>query len=75
MTIDLETIEKLQKSPIADRIALIELLVTSLKNDLPKAEAEIQPQRPAFGFMKDTGRILGDVVAPILPESTWEVLQ
>lgn len=34
-----------------------------------------QPQRPAFGFMKDTGIILGDVVSPVIPESDWDVLQ
>jgi hypothetical protein len=32
-------------------------------------------QRPAFGFMQGTGRILGDVIAPALPETAWDVLQ
>lgn len=33
------------------------------------------PQRPAFGAMKNSGQILGDLVAPILPASEWEVLE
>jgi hypothetical protein len=35
----------------------------------------IQNQRPAFGVMKGSGEILGDIVAPALSESTWEVFQ
>ena len=33
------------------------------------------PQRAAFGAMKNSGQILGDLVAPILPASEWEVLR
>lgn len=33
------------------------------------------PQRPVFGAMKNSGQILGDLVAPILPASEWEVLE
>jgi len=78
--LDSETLEKLQNASIEERIAIIEVILRSLKFDLKKdkssqTEAAVHPQRPAFGFMKDTGTILGDVVAPILPESTWEVLQ
>ena len=32
-------------------------------------------QRPAFGVMKGSGNILGDIVIPALPETVWEVLQ
>jgi len=32
-------------------------------------------QRPAFGVMKGSGEILGDIVIPALPETAWEVLQ
>lgn len=32
-----------------------------------------QKTRPAFGFMKGQGEILGDIVAPI--DQPWEVLQ
>ncbi|MDS3861318.1 AbrB family transcriptional regulator [Thermosynechococcaceae cyanobacterium BACA0444] len=32
-------------------------------------------QRSAFGFMKNTGKILGDVVEPVIPETQWDVLQ
>jgi len=32
-------------------------------------------QRPAFGSMKGSGEILGDIVMPALPENVWEVLQ
>lgn len=34
-----------------------------------------QPHRPAFGAMKGSGKILGDVIAPAIPATTWEVLQ
>lgn len=78
--IDSETIEKLQNASIEERISIIEVLLRSLKNDMPKdtpskPESAARSQRPAFGFMKDTGEILGDIVAPVLPENAWEVLQ
>jgi hypothetical protein len=78
--IDLETLERLQKAPISERIAIIELLLASLKNEIKEdvfsqSQAIVNSQRPGFGFMKDTGEILGDVIAPIIPENTWEVLQ
>ncbi len=78
--IDLETLERLQKAPISERITIIELLLASLKNEIkedvfPQPQARVRSQRPGFGFMKDTGEILGDVIAPIVPENTWEVLQ
>ncbi len=31
-----------------------------------------QHQRPAFGAMKGSGEILGDVIAPVIPATTWE---
>lgn len=34
-----------------------------------------QSKRAAFGILKGSGKILGDVVEPVLPLSTWEVLQ
>ena len=37
--------------------------------------ATTQKQRPAFGSMKESGEILGDIVMPALPETAWEVLQ
>jgi hypothetical protein len=78
--LDTTTIAKLNNISIEERISIIEMLLGTLKNDLKKdsshqAESEIKFQRPAFGFMKDTGKILGDVVSPILDENTWEVLQ
>ena len=75
--IDSETVEKLQKASIEERITLIELLLRSLRTDIQNASSQpaAAPQRPAFGFMKDTGEILGDVIASVLPENTWEVLQ
>jgi hypothetical protein len=80
MTIDSETLEKLHHTSIEERIGLIEMLLGTLKNDLKKdtshqPESEIKYQRPAFGFMKDTGQIIGDVLTPIGNENTWEVLQ
>ena len=78
--LDSETLEKLQNASLEERITIIEAILQSLKNDIkkndsPQSESTSRLQRPAFGFMKDTGKILGDVVAPVLPENTWEVLQ
>ena len=78
--IDPKLLEQLKTASVGDRIAVIEMLVQSLKSDInpgaaPVLETTTKLQRPVFGFMKDTGNILGDVIAPILPESTWEVLQ
>lgn len=76
--LDSETLEKLQNASVADRIAIIEVILRSLKTDIshsPQPDPTAHPQRPAFGFMKNTGKILGDVVAPILPETAWDVLR
>lgn len=77
--IDDKTLEKLQNASIEDRISVIEAILGSLKNDIKQNDTlgsftASHQQRPAFGFMKGTGKILGDVVAPILPENTWYVL-
>jgi hypothetical protein len=37
--------------------------------------ANPQPQHPAFGAMKGTGEILGDIIDPVIPATTWEALQ
>jgi hypothetical protein len=71
--LDSTTIEKLNNTSIKERISIIEMLLGTLKNDLKKdsyhqSESEIKFQRPAFGFMKDTGKILGYMVSPILSE-------
>jgi hypothetical protein len=72
--IDSETLEQLKNASIEERISIIEVLLRSLKNDMPKdvslqPESVAHPQRPAFGFMKDTGEILGDIIAPIFPKN------
>ena len=69
--LDSETFEKLQNASSEERITIIEVLLRSLKNDIekndsPQSESMDRPQRPAFGFIKDRGKILGDVVAPVL---------
>lgn len=78
--IDSEILEKLQNTSIEERITIIETILQSLKSDIkeaasPQAETVTNNRRPAFGFMSGTGKILGDVIAPILPENTWEVLR
>jgi hypothetical protein len=68
--IDLATLEKLQNISIEERITIIEMLLGTLKNDISsKTESVSRTQRPAFGYMRGTGEILGDVVAPVLPEN------
>jgi hypothetical protein len=80
ITIDSAILEKLHNTSIEERISIIEMLLGTLKNDI-KNETSLQPasqrkcQRPAFGFMKDTGKIIDDVVTPVLAENTWEVFQ
>jgi hypothetical protein len=76
--LDSETLEKLQNASVVDRIAIIEMILQSLKTDESHAsqpDLGVHHQRPPFGFMKNTGKILGDVVAPILPETAWDVLR
>ncbi|MFH7244652.1 MAG: hypothetical protein ACHWZW_17590 [Spirulina sp.] len=117
--IDAEILQKMQAASLEDRIAMIEVILQSLKVELSTSTAAQtpagqrysiypmpaqpltdasnsadehlsrgtvrhysgpytsveQPQRPAFGFMKDTGTILGDVVSPVIPESDWEAFQ
>lgn len=78
--IDPKILQKLQRASIEERIATIELLLQSLKAELtnnatPQTQAADRPVRPSFGFMIGSGNILGDVVAPALPETAWEVLQ
>jgi hypothetical protein len=34
-----------------------------------------QNKRAAFGVAKGSGKILGDIIEPVLPLSTWEALQ
>jgi hypothetical protein len=65
-----EILEKLQGSSLEERIRIIEAILHTLKNNSPHSESTSFPQRPAFGFMSGTCKILGDVVTPILPENT-----
>jgi len=67
--IDSEILEKLQGFSIEDRMNIIEVILNTLKQDMRSPASINRPQRPAFGFMKGTGEILGDIVTPILPES------
>lgn len=75
-----DILDKLQGSSIEERILVIEAILQTVKQDMqkitsPQSESTTHLQRPAFGFMKDTGTILGDVIAPVLPHTTWEALQ
>ncbi|TYQ29740.1 hypothetical protein PseudUWO310_12465 [Pseudanabaena sp. UWO310] len=71
--------EQSYKLSTSDRLELISAIAQSLqKSQKISANFEpktIQTQRPAFGVMKGSGEILGDIVAPALSESAWEVLQ
>ena len=78
--IESEILQKMQAASIEDRIAIIELLLQSLKAELPNITAPPSQtteaaQRPALGCMQDTGSILGNIVSPVLPATIWEVLQ
>ncbi|WP_199288984.1 hypothetical protein [Pseudanabaena sp. FACHB-1998] len=71
--------EKSYQLSTSDRLELISAIVQSLqKSREMSVDVEpkiIQNQRPTFGVMKGSGEILGDIIAPALPESVWEVLQ
>ena len=77
--------EQSYKLSASDRLELISEIVRSLQNlvgqnSVDEMSVNIAPlsnqkQRPTFGIMKGSGKILGDIVAPALPESVWEVLQ
>ena len=78
--LDTDILNQLNGASIEERIAVIELLLQSLKNELIQnreshAEPANRPNRPAFGFMKGTGFIHSDVISPAIPESDWEVLR
>jgi hypothetical protein len=78
--ISAETLEQLKKASLKERISIIEVLLETLKNDIStdvtsQTASEDHPKRPAFGFMKNTGEILGDIITPALSEKEWEVLQ
>lgn len=69
--------EQSYKLSPSDRLELISTITQSLQK-LCKMSVEhdpIQNQRPAFGVMKGSGEILGDIVASALSESAWEVVQ
>jgi transcriptional regulator with XRE-family HTH domain len=38
-----------------------------------RTDAETRQTRPSAGFMKGSGKILGDIITPV--EQPWEVLQ
>ena len=63
------TLVELQKQALnlseAERRQLINTLMRSFAT--PK-------KRASFGCMQGTGEILGDIIAPALAESEWEVL-
>jgi hypothetical protein len=67
--LDSEILEKLQGSSVEDRIRVIEAILNTIKHDVRSPESINRSQRPAFGFMKGKGKILGDVIAPIFPEN------
>jgi hypothetical protein len=75
-----EILETLQGLSIEQRINLIEEILRTLKRDvqqngLPQTASTAHLKRPTFGFMQHTGKILGDIVEPVLPETSWDVLQ
>lgn len=71
--------EQSYKLSPSDRLELISAIAESLQTYremfIDFEPKTIQTQRPAFGVMRGSGEILGDIVAPTLPESAWEVLQ
>ncbi len=69
--------EQSYKLSTSDRLELISAIAQSLQKlrEMSVEHDPTQNQRPAFGVMKGSGEILGDIVAPALSESAWEVLQ
>ncbi len=52
---------------------VVEQLFAILQN-ITTSPQEPKPRAP-FGALKDSGEILGDIIAPAVPLSEWEVLQ
>ena len=52
-----------------------QILSTEHKPQQTAAATGQSLQKPAFGFMKNTGSIHGDILSPVVPENTWDVLQ
>ena len=69
--------EQSYKLSPSDRLELISAIAQSLQElgGMSVEQDTPQKQLTAFGVMKGSGEILGDIVAPALPESVWEVLQ
>ncbi|MEB3224265.1 MAG: hypothetical protein VKJ86_00495 [Synechococcus sp.] len=51
------------------------IIITDDGNPLAILSFPPQKKRAAFGCMEGTAQIHGDIIAPVLPDSTWEVLQ
>lgn len=71
--ISAETLEQLKKVPLKERLSTIEVLLETLKNDMPidaasQTESKEHSKHPASGFMKGTGEILGDIIRPPCPK-------
>ncbi|PZU95125.1 MAG: hypothetical protein DCE90_13645 [Pseudanabaena sp.] len=71
--------EQSYKLTPSDRLELISAIAESLRKSqetfIDLQPQIIQTQRSAFGVMRGSGEILGDIVTPALSESDWEVLQ
>lgn len=65
-----EILKQIQQASPEERIAIIEMLLQSLKGeiiqDLPvQIEAETQQNHPDFGATAEAGYIRGDLTAPV----------
>jgi antitoxin (DNA-binding transcriptional repressor) of toxin-antitoxin stability system len=51
--------------------------LTVTRDDIPIAiiNPVIKSKRPPFGFGRGTGKIIGDIVEPVLEPEVWEVNQ
>lgn len=56
---------------------LLEQLFTILQALTPLTKMPLSTTQPraAFGALKDSGEILGDIISPIVPLDEWDVFQ
>jgi predicted transcriptional regulator len=73
ITLQLDTEQQLNLDRIATELACDR--ADLIKRAIDSYLANYQPSRHAFGALRHTGEIVGDILEPIVLESDWEALR
>jgi hypothetical protein len=73
ITLQIDAKQQLDLDQIATELACDR--ADLIKQAIDAYLANYQSSRPAFGAMRHSGSISGDLIEPIVPMSDWEVLQ